>query len=317
MANPIPEPLSKWLESVNSMKQQMLESGFKLTPSNARETLDMLTRHFVSTAPVIPIVKDDLVPGQQFQVPVRIYHPQPDKPLPILVFAHGGGHMAGSLSLYDPISRRLARASSHIVVSVDYRLAPECPYPNGVVDLVSVIKGIQPVLSSLDLKFEPRLSIAGDSAGGALCASCAHLLQFDSGINIHRQALIYPSLDYTMSQPSVSAIGEGYLLERDRILWYFNNYFQGFENRRDASPLFMPCSDRLPETLVLTAEYCPLRDEGIAYTERLSNAGIRAEHHQFDGMIHAFLNLEDMVKEHCDMAYQRIGEFLNSLGPRK
>jgi len=311
MANPIPTPLLNWLEAFNAVKQQMLESGYKLTPSNAREALEILTRRYVTSAPEIPLIRDDMVPGNRYRVPVRIYHPQPDTTLPVLVFAHGGGHMAGSLSLYDPISRRLALATSHIVVSVDYRLAPECPYPDGLIDLGSVIKGIKPVLESLGLRFGERLSLAGDSGGGALCASSAHLLQFDAGVEIHRQVLIYPSLDYTLSRPSINAYATGYLLERDRILWYFENYFQNGENRKDASPLFMPCSERLPETLVLTAEYCPLRDEGSAYVEQLRSAGIRAECFQFDGMIHAFLNLEALVQAQCEDAYRKIGGFLN------
>lgn len=311
MANPIPKPLSNWLEAFNALKQQMLESGFKITPSNAREALELLTRSYVTSAPEIPLVQDDLVPGNHFRVPVRIYHPQPDEALPLLLFAHGGGHTAGSLSIYDPIARRLARAASHVVISVDYRLAPECPYPNGLTDLGSVIKGIQPVLKNLGLRFDARISLAGDSAGGALCASSSHRFQFDPGVNIHRQVLIYPSLDYTLSQPSASEYAKGYLLERDRILWYFDNYFQGIENRADASPLFMPCSNRLPETLVITAEYCPLRDEGSAYVERLREAGIRAEYFQADGMIHAFLNLEKLVKAQCEETYRRIGRFLN------
>ncbi|MCB1752315.1 MAG: alpha/beta hydrolase [Gammaproteobacteria bacterium] len=311
MPNAIPTPLLKWLEGFNTLKQQLLESGFKITPSNAREALESLTRRYVTSIPEIPLIRDDLVPGNHFRVPVRIYHPEPDASLPVLVFAHGGGHMAGSLSLYDPIARRIASAASHIVVSVDYRLAPECPYPAGVTDLGSVIKGIQPVLKNLDLRFEPRISLAGDSAGGALCATSSHRFQYDPGIRIHRQVLIYPSLDYTLSQPSAQAYAKGYLLDRDRIFWYFDNYFQGIENRKEASPLFMPCSERLPETLVITAEYCPLRDEGKAYVDRLCDAGLRAEYLQFDGMIHAFLNLEELVPDQCAEAYRRIGEFLN------
>jgi len=310
MTSQLHPTLQPWLDAFNSLKQQMLEAGFKITPSNAREALEMLTRRYVTSSPEIPLVQDDMVPGNSYRVPVRIYHPNPEIQLPILIFAHGGGHMAGSLSLYDPIARRLARAASHVVVSVDYRLAPESPYPLGLSDLGSVIKGIFPVLENLNLRYQARLSLAGDSAGGALCASSSHRLQFDPGVDIHRQVLIYPSLDYTLSQPSASELAKGYLLDRDRIHWYFDNYFQSLENRRDASPLFMPLSVRLPETLVITAQYCPLRDEGRAYADRLLEAGIHVEYLEFEGMLHAFLNLEEMVQEQCAEAYRRIGEFL-------
>ncbi|MCB1762621.1 MAG: alpha/beta hydrolase [Gammaproteobacteria bacterium] len=312
MANPIPAVLQNWLDTANAVKQQLLENGFKITSSNAREALETLTRRYVTSRPEIPLVRDDLVPGNRFRVPIRIYHPQPEQALPLLILAHGGGHTAGSLSLYDPIARRLAKATSHIIVSVDYRLAPECPHPSGLSDLASVIKGVVPILERLNLRFSPRLSLVGDSAGGALCATSSHRLQFDPAVSIHRQVLIYPSLDYTLSQPSINELAKGYLLERDRILWYFDNYFQHDENRAEISPLFMPCSIRLPATLVITAEYCPLRDEGSAYVERLRNSGIHAELYQADGMIHAFLNLEDLVKEQCEAVYCRIGRFLNT-----
>jgi acetyl esterase/lipase len=122
--------------------------------------------------------------------------------------------------------------------------------------------------------------------------------------------LIYPSLDYTLSQPSVMENGEGLLLERQRILWMFDCYFQQAENRRDCSPLFMPMTQDYPPTLVATPEYCPLRDEGIAYARRLLESRIPCEHIAYPGLVHAFLNLEDLVPDICADLYCRIGAFL-------
>jgi acetyl esterase/lipase len=196
-------------------------------------------------------------------------------------------------------------------VSADYRRAPECAFPAAVVDACNVAKDVWSVLDGRGLPYRSRLSIAGDSAGGALCATVAHKTQFDDDIDIGHQVLIYPSLDYTLSMPSVEDDGVGYLLEKDKILWYFDHYFQHMENRRAASPLYMEFTKKLPKTLVVTAEFCPLRDEGRSYVQRIQSAGIYAQNLHFDHMIHAFLNMEDLAKEVCKTVYQAIGDFLS------
>ena len=303
--------LRPWLESLNILLAGLLADGFKPTPTNAREALANLTKGMVTDIPDIAWCQDDLIQGRGYDVPVRIYHPEPSMELPLLVYFHGGGHMAGSVTVYDPICRKMAHATQHIVVSVDYRLSPECPYPAAVNDAYHAVKEVWLTLKRRQLSFQRRLSIAGDSAGGALCATVAHLAQFDSSIAIHRQAMIYPSLDCTMSFKSLQQNAVGYLLQKDKIAWYFDNYFQHSENRKTVSPLYMEFSQQLPESLVITAEFCPLRDEGFAYIEKIRQVGVEAEHLHFDDMIHAFLNLENLVKEECDTVYLRIAEFLN------
>jgi acetyl esterase/lipase len=306
----IPGALSDWLAAVNRAIRLAAQTGDPFTCTTAREALQSITRTFVTRSPDIPLIINDLVSDGDYSVPVRVYHPVPTEPLPVIVFVHGGGHMAGSVSVYDPIARRLADATRHLVVSVDYRLAPECPFPAGLNDVVNVIRGIRPVLANRGCLFDPRLFLVGDSGGGALCASAAHRLQHQPELCLAGQVLIYPSLDYTLSLPSTLRLAQGFLLERDRIQWYFDQYFQRAEDRRAASPLFMPIDGHLPRTLVMTAEYCPLRDEGQAYVERLAGAGVAAEHEMFEGQIHAFLNLQDLVPLACDEAYRRISRFL-------
>jgi acetyl esterase/lipase len=308
----MPVALRDWLKDFNEAKRELERHGYKRTPTVVREAFERVTRRFLTESPEISQVLDDLVPGSDYDVPVRLYHPEPTSPLPIAVFAHGGGHLAGNVSLYDPIARKLAAATRHIIVSVDYRLAPECPYPAALRDLLAVIKRVGPVLAERGCLFTPTLSLIGDSAGGALCATAAHLLQFEPTVTLHRQTLIYPSLDYTLSFPSVTEYAEGYLLEFDRAIWYFDQYLQNAESRKSLSPVFMECTSNLPDTLVFTAEHCLLRDEGIAYVEHLLTAGVRAEHVLCDGMIHAFLNLENLVPEQCAGVYREIGGFLNA-----
>ncbi|WP_318412748.1 alpha/beta hydrolase [Photobacterium leiognathi] len=299
--------LEQWLKTFNLLMDGVIASGMPLTVATAREGLATITRELVTDIPDIALVKDTVIAER---IPVRIYHPQPEQALPVLLFFHGGGHMAGSVDVYDPICRKLALHSEHIVVSVEYRLAPEHPYPAAIDDGYLVLQSLLQALVRSELNFIPQLSIAGDSAGGALCATLARMAQFDDGIEIAKQVLIYPSLDYTLSFPSVNQNGVGYLLQQSRMDWYFSNYFQHNEDRRQASPVWGPYSMALPETLMITAEFCPLKDEGKAYVEALRKQEVNVEHVHFEQMIHAFLNMENITKKECEQAYQAIATFL-------
>ncbi|TYT74665.1 alpha/beta hydrolase [Desulfobotulus mexicanus] len=309
MKNPSPA-LMPFLEQVSKAAEAFLQSGSQPTFANAREGLAILTRTFVTKACPVAKIIDASIPGPKWDVPVRIYHPNPEQSLPLLLFIHGGGHMAGSIAVYDGIARRLAKASSRITLSVEYRRTPECPYPSGLEDVTQAAKGAFSLLENLGIGHEKKLAIAGDSGGGALAASLSHRASHEPELSIEKQVLIYPSLDYTLSMPSVEELAKGYLLEKEKILWYFDQYFQSSENRKAASPLFMEIPQAFPQTLLVTAGYCPLKDEGKAYTERLKQAGIFTMHEEFGDMIHAFLNLEDLVPEACDRFYHLAGAFL-------
>lgn len=303
--------LAAWLEEYNRELADLVAKGYKATAIGAREALANLTRQMVTPGPDIAWVNDELVAGRDYTVPVRIYHPDPKRPLPVLVFFHGGGHMVGSVSVYDPICRRLAAASRHVVVSAEYRRSPESPYPAGLQDAATVAKGVWQALDARQLPYVRQLSLAGDSAGGALTSSLSGLGQYDASLQIKRQVLIYPSVDYTLSQPSVDENGEGYLLTKARVAWYFDNYFQHAENRLQASPLHWAFTRKLPDTLLVSAGFDPLRDGDFLYVDKLRAAAVEVEHLHLDGMVHAFLNLEAIVPDACRMVYQRIGEFLN------
>ena len=302
--------LVPWLDDFNALVKKLIAAGFKASPINAREGLANLTRANVTSRTDIAWVQDDYVATPGYHVPVRIYHPAPDTALPVLVYFHGGGHMAGSVTVYDPICRKLAKATGHIVVAPEYRLAPECPYPHGIEDACNVVKYLWDTLDLRKLRYTKTLSIGGDSAGGALAATVSAKAQFDAGVSVAKQFLIYPSLDYTMQTPSIEENAVGYLLQKDKILWYFDSYFTHQEDRKAASPLFWECTARIPKTLVITAEFCPLRDEGIRYAEKLKVAGVTTEHLHFDDMIHTFVNLEDIVPDACTRLYSAIGTFM-------
>ena len=202
--------LEEWLKKSNALMAMLVAGGYKATPITARDGLAALTKGCVKDVPAVSWVQDDYVDTPDYRVPVRIYHPKPEEALPVLVYFHGGGHMAGSVSVYDPICRKLALATHHIVVAPEYRLAPECPYPAGVTDAWGVVKHLWRTLDDRKLRYQRLLSVGGDSGGGAMTATVTGRAQFDASLAIRKQVMIYPSLDYTMSTPSIeeNAVGD-------------------------------------------------------------------------------------------------------------
>lgn len=299
-----------WLTWYNDRVGELVKEGFVATPTNVREGLANLTASMVTSEVKVEWIGDAMVKGDGFDVPVRIYHPKPDKPLPVLLYFHGGGHMAGSITVYDPICRRLAERVKHVVVSVEYRLAPECPYPAAIDDGVKAVRLIFETLRGRGVLHREELVLGGDSAGGALCATVSQDLGNGGPSPVAKQVLIYPSLDYTMSLPSIEQNGRGYLLEMEKMRWYFDHYFSQNENRRECSPLFREITVSQIETMVITAEFCPLRDEGLAYIEKLTGVGMQCQHLHFDDMIHAFMNLESIASRQCERLYDAIASFL-------
>lgn len=304
--------LKEWLEKYNLVMAAWLAKGFVPTPEVVRDGMANLTRAMVTDIPYVPVVVDGAVESSGHRVPVRVYHPEPKLALPVLIYLHGGGHMAGSVAIYDPICRKIALATRRIVVAVDYRLAPEYPYPAGIADARTVIEGYAELLLKMGLKHGPGLALAGDSAGGAMSATLAHAMQQDRAKSaIDQLILIYPGLDYTMSRSSMDELATGYLLEKEKILWYFDHYFGKGDDRKAASPLFMPVARSFPQTLIVTAQFCPLREEGFEYAAKLQQNGVAVQRLHFDDMIHAFLNLESLVPESCRRVYEAMALFLD------
>ena len=305
--------LVPWLKNFNEIViPNLIKNKFKPTCVNAREGLANLTKELVTNIPDVTQILDGIVEAKEYNVPVRIYNPNPKKELPIIIYYHGGGHMAGSVTVYDPICRKLANKTNHIVISVEYRLAPENPYPAGIIDSYNVVKNIWKVLDLNKIRYKKELSLVGDSGGAANVASVTMKAQFDLEVKIKNQVLIYPSIDYTMGFPSMKENSVGYLLHKSKIEWYFDNYFQNNEDRKKASPLYMEFSSEVSRTLVFTTMFDPLRDEGREYVKQLKNVDVEVEHYEFPDMIHTFLMMEDLVEEECETVYQKINLFLNT-----
>lgn len=303
--------LRRWLVHYNQLMEEWRKKDIALTPEIARDGLARLTQSLVIDIPDIPLVNDHTMECGSHQIPLRIYHPAPPEKLPVFLYLHGGGHMAGSIEVYEPICRKLALATGRIVISVDYRLAPEHPYPQGLEDVAVVLAGCLSMLDTLGIPHSGVLALGGDSAGGAMSATLACRQEGERRPPLEALVLIYPSLDYTMSMPSMDGYASGYLLEKPRISWYFSHYFQNSENLENVSPLFMPIPAGFPRTLIVTAGYCPLRDEGLAFAKKLEKHNIPVQHLDFAGMVHAFLNLESLVPDSCRKLYTETAAFLN------
>jgi len=310
--------LIEFLKQSNKYKDRMKAKGICPTPENARAGMAQLAG-FVSDIPGIAHIEDRIIATPDSKIPVKIYSPSPDIPLPVLMYFHGGGHICGSTEQYDPITRKLALAANVIVVSVDYRLAPENPYPAGLNDCHHATLKVWEVLNHV--KHQYRLFIAGDSAGGAIAASIVSRNQapniiLSQDLAIEKQVLIYPGLDYTLSSASYQRYGTGYLLEFDKIRFYFSHYFQHNEDRKKVSPFWSQFSPNMPQTFVITAGCDPLKDEGRGYYTKIKEQGVYASHYEFPEMIHAFMNLEDLVKKEVRELYRRIADFLKMSAPK-
>jgi acetyl esterase len=256
----------------------------ELTPESARATFAAF-KDLAPPGPEMASVEDRTVEG----VPVRSYRPEGEGPLPVLVWFHGGGWVIGSVEESDVTARTLADRSGAIVVSVDYRLAPEHPFPAAPDDCIAVTRWVLDHAAELGGD-GGRVAIGGDSAGGNLAAVVAHALRGELSF----QLLVYPATDATMSHPSIEENAEGYLLTKNAMEWFFGHYTNAAGvDRTDArlSPLYNTDWSGLPPALVITAEFDPLRDEGEAYAAKLRDAGVAADVSRYDGQIHGFFTL--------------------------
>jgi acetyl esterase len=274
------------------------------TVEQARAGLRTLTVDMRDPATLAQV--DSVTPATVAEtVPVRVYRPAADGPVPTIVFFHGGGFVIGDLDTHDSVCRLLCRDLSAVVVSVDYRLAPEHRFPAAVDDCVAALNWVAEHLE--EYGGDPgRLAVAGDSAGGNLAAVCAQQAHAD-GLSLAAQVLVYPAVDMLGNYASRTENAEGYFLTLADMEWFAAQYLgiQGTaatvaddpETAAIAadprvSPLLAKSLEGLAPAIVVTAEFDPLRDEGDRYAEALSAAGVAVVHKQVPGLIHGFYGLE-------------------------
>ena len=245
--------------------------------------------------PPIPVgsVWDDVIPTPAGPLGTRAYRPAGGGPHPILLYLHGGGWVLGDLDTHDAVCRRLSLAADCLVVSLDYRLAPEHPYPAAMDDVVAAMRWL--AAHGSDLGGDPtRLAIGGDSAGGTLAAGAVLRLRDEGGPPVALQALVYPATEPRFELPSFHENAEGYLLTTADVAWFWDQYLGGDEAATTdpyACPGVGTDLTRLPAAVVITAEFDPLRDDGDGYAERLRAAGVPVTARCFPGMIHGFVAL--------------------------
>lgn len=233
-------------------------------------------------------VEDTVIAG----VPVRIYRPAGEASHPLVVYLHGGGWVAGDLETNDAACRRIANTASATVISVDYRLAPEHPFPAAVDDAYAVLGWVHSNASALSGD-QDRVVVVGSSAGGNLAAAIALRSRDEAGPPIWQQILIYPVLNAALDTLSSHDLATGYLLERRLLEWYWSQYVPHplDQSTPMASPMAAESLVGLPPTLVITAEFDPLRDEGEQFAQRILREGGDAVAVRFEGQVHGFAAL--------------------------
>jgi acetyl esterase len=234
-------------------------------------------------------VEDLSVPGPDGDVPVRIYRPAGPGPHPALVYFHGGGFVIGSIETHDGTCRDLAAGAGCVVVSVDYGLAPERPFPAAPEECYAVTRWVAENAGSISVD-GARIAVGGDSAGGNLAAVVALLGRDRGGPEIAHQLLIYPITDHAFDTDSYRDNAEGYMLTREMMEWFWGHYLPRPEQGEDhrASPLRVKDLSGVAPASVITAEFDPLRDEGEAYAQRLIAAGVPTRLTRYDGVFHGF-----------------------------
>jgi len=243
----------------------------------------------------IASVSDREIPGPDGPVPVRVYRPAGDAPKPVIVYYHGGGWVLGSLETHDGTCRRFADGADAVVVSVDYRIAPEDRFPAAVDDSYAALTWVAENAAELGAD-AGRLAIAGDSAGGNLAAVVSQLARTD-GPAIRFQLLIYPVTDHEFTSVSMQENAEGYYLTRSAMQWFYGHYLNDPVDGDDprVSPIRNADLAGLPPAFVITAQYDPLRDQGIAYAEAMRAAGNDVTMTLYEGLFHGFISMFDLI----------------------
>jgi acetyl esterase len=287
-----------------------------LTAPEAREYY--LTARLVVNPepPELESVRELSIPAPHGAIPARLYTPKKlrktDGLAPCLVFFHGGGWVIGNLETHDVACRQLAQEGELIVISVDYRLAPEHKFPAAIDDAIAATKWVAANANELGID-TARLMVGGDSAGGNL-AAVVSLAAREGGPAIAGQVLIYPATDFAMKHPSHSEPETSILLTHSVIRWFRDHYLNGAADIHDwrASPARALTLAGLPPAYVLTAGADPLRDEGDEYARRLKEAGVSVTYKHFPGQFHGFFTMGKLLDQ-ANVAAAEIGAWLKAL----
>ena len=264
----------------------------RLTPQEARAWSDRL--HVAPDPPhPIALVRDDSIPGPAGEIPVRVYHPAPEEPRPLLVHFHGGGWVLGDLDKADEVCRRMAEEADVVVVSVDYRLAPEHPHPAPGEDAIAATRHVLGETSRFGGRHD-RVGVCGDSAGGHLAAIAALAMRDESmSPPLALQYLIYPVTDCDFERPSMISNATDRLLETESMRWFWDHFCPDHAQREawTASPIRAESLEGVAPAIVALAAHDPLYSEGIAYARRLEESGVITTTRIARDLIHGYYGL--------------------------
>jgi len=268
-----------------------------LTPELIRQATSMQRAMLGEPEPVAN-VENRVIPGPAGDIPVRIYTPSGNGPFPVLVFFHGGGWVICDLDTHDDICRSLTNQAACIVVSVDYRLAPEHKFPAAPEDCYAATRWVAGNAAQLNGD-SSRVAVGGDSAGGNLAAVISQMARDQGGPPLVFQLLIYPATDFKANTPSIEENADGYFLSKQDMIWFTNHYLNDEKDKLNplASPLKASDLSGLPPALIITAQYDPLRDEGELYGQRLKAAGVPVTISRYNGMMHGFLSMASVIDQ--------------------
>jgi acetyl esterase len=266
-----------------------------VTPAQARINAKARPR---AAGPDVASVADRTIPGPGPDLPVRIYTPAGNGPFPLLVWFHGGGWVVGDLDMADATARHLTVGAGCVVVSVDYRLAPETRFPGPAEDCYAATQWAKQHAAELNGDAQ-RIAVGGDSAGGNLAAAVSLMARDRRGPGLVFQLLVYPVTHCDFSTNSYQQCAEGYMLTQASMRWYWEQYLSTPADATNpyAAPLLASDLQGLPPALVITAEFDPLCDEGEAYGQRLQAAGVSTTCTRYPGMIHGFFGMSVVLDQ--------------------
>ena len=268
--------------------------------TEGRAAVDKMLENGEADPPEVAAVKDGAFAGPASKIGYRRYRPMGPSggPLPTLIFYHGGGFMAGTLETHDSTCRRLANKSGCQLIAIDYRLSPEHPFPAPTDDGIAAFRHIRDNAAAFDTD-PARLAVGGDSAGGAISAVICQAVRDAGETGPAFQMLIYLATDLSRESQSHKQFADGYLLTKEMLDWFWKAYVPTGVDQTDLrlSPLLARNFKGLPPAFVLTAGHDPLRDDGLAYAERLIDAGVKTTYVNYPGTIHGFFSLTRFLSQ--------------------
>ncbi len=289
-----------------------LAPNSEVSPAQARENSRTWRAAIPADLEQVGEITDRMIPGPAGDLPIRIYRPDSVGPYPLLMLFHGGGWLIGDLDHEDPSARRMCNQINAVVVSVDYRLAPETRFPGAPNDCYAGLLWAVEHANELGIDAN-NIAVTGTSAGGNLAAAVAQMARDNGGPKIKHQALFCPVIDYDFERPSYETHGDSFALTQDSMRFFWKQYLgpNGESNGHKpyASPIRAKSLEGLPDTTIITAQYDPLIDEAVDYGEALRAAGVDVTYTQYEGMAHAFnelIGIFDSARVAVDEACDRI-----------